>query len=76
MVQRRLSHDINQAYVGRTLEVLIEGADSRRGHVLSRTGQNKIVVLEPQEIAPGTFRDAIIERAEGQTLYGRLCASA
>jgi len=76
VVQRRLAHEVNQAYVGRTLEVLIEGADSRRGHVLSRTGQNKIVVLEPQEIAPGTFRDATIERAEGQTLYGRLGASA
>jgi hypothetical protein len=46
-VQRRLSHEVNQAYVGRTLEVLVEGIDQKRGNVLARTGQNKIVVLPP-----------------------------
>jgi tRNA-2-methylthio-N6-dimethylallyladenosine synthase len=74
-VQRRQSHAINQRYVGRTLEVLIEGTDSKRGNVLARTGQNKIVVLPPAAGEPGTFRDAVIDRAEGQTLYGTLRAS-
>jgi len=75
-IQRRLSHEINQGYVGRTLEVLIEGTDSKRGNVLARTGQNKIVVLPPDAAAPGTFRAANVERAEGQTLYGTLVGSA
>jgi tRNA-2-methylthio-N6-dimethylallyladenosine synthase len=75
-VQRRLSHEVNQGYVGRTLEVLVEGVDAKRGNVLSRTGQNKIVVLPPGSGAPGTFRQADIERAEGQTLYGTLRATA
>jgi tRNA-2-methylthio-N6-dimethylallyladenosine synthase len=74
-VQRRQSHEVNQAYVGRTLEVLLEGTDQKRGNVLSRTGQNKIVVLPPGAGEPGTFRDAVIEKAEGQTLYGTLRAS-
>ncbi len=75
-VQRKLSHDINQAWVGRSLEVLVEGADSKRGLVLARTGQNKIVVLPPASGAPGTFLEARIDRAEGMTLYGTVAASA
>jgi tRNA-2-methylthio-N6-dimethylallyladenosine synthase len=75
-LQRRLSHEVNQAYVGRTLEVLVEGKDEKRGNVLSRTGQNKIVVLPPSEVAPGTFVAARIARAEGQTLYGEIEAAS
>jgi tRNA A37 methylthiotransferase MiaB len=71
-----MSHEINQGYVGRTLEVLIEGTDSKRVNVLARTGQNKIVVLPPHESEPGSFREARIDRAEGQTLYGTLLATA
>jgi tRNA-2-methylthio-N6-dimethylallyladenosine synthase len=73
-VQRRLSHEVNQAYVGRTLEVLVEGVDQKRGNVLARTGQNKIVVLPPNAAEAGTFRMADIARAEGQTLHGTLRA--
>jgi len=73
-VQRKLSHEVNQAYVGRTLEVLVEGIDQKRGNVLARTGQNKIVVLPPNAGEAGTFRMADIARAEGQTLHGTLRA--
>ena len=73
--QRRLSHEVNQAYVGRTLEVLVEGKDEKRGNGLSRTGQNKIVVLPWSDaLVPGRFLEARIERAEGQTLYGALAS--
>ena len=75
-VQRRLSHEINQGYVGRTLEVLVEGIDQKRGNVLARTGQNKIVVLPPGSGEAGTFRQADILRAEGQTLHGTLRRTA
>jgi len=75
-VQRRLSHEINQTYVGRTLEVLVEGIDQKRGNVLARTGQNKIVVLPPESGEAGTFRQADILRAEGQTLHGTLRQTA
>jgi tRNA-2-methylthio-N6-dimethylallyladenosine synthase len=70
-LQRRLSHEVNQAYVGRTLEVLVEGRDEKRGNALGRTGQNKIVVLPWDDgLVPGRFLDVRVERAEGQTLYG------
>jgi tRNA-2-methylthio-N6-dimethylallyladenosine synthase len=71
VVQRRLSHEVNQGWVGRTLEVLVEGRDEKRGNVLARTGQNKIVVLAPDDdLVAGRFVDVRVERAEGQTLYG------
>ena len=71
-LQRKIAHEVNQGWVGRTVEVLIEGKDEKRGNVLARTPQNKIVVLPPDEHAPGTFRRATIARAEGQTLFGAL----
>lgn len=72
-VQRRLSHEVNQAWVGRTARVLLEGKDEKRGNGLARTGQNKIVVLPMFDgFKPGRFVDVAIERAEGQTLHGRL----
>ncbi len=70
--QRRLSNEVNQAWVGRRVEVLLEGRDEKRGNGLARTGQNKIVVLPWRDTdAPGRFLDVVIERAEGQTLHGR-----
>ncbi|MGH7725828.1 MAG: tRNA (N6-isopentenyl adenosine(37)-C2)-methylthiotransferase MiaB [Candidatus Eiseniibacteriota bacterium] len=77
-IQRRLSHEVNQAWVGRTLDVLVEGRDPKRGNWLTRTAQNKIVVLpgDDGEVPVGAFRSATIERAEGQTLYGRLAEVA
>jgi tRNA-2-methylthio-N6-dimethylallyladenosine synthase len=69
-LQKRIAHEVNQTWVGRTVEVLIEGKDEKRGNVLARTPQNKIVVLPPGELAPGTFGRASIASAQGQTLYG------
>jgi tRNA-2-methylthio-N6-dimethylallyladenosine synthase len=68
--QRAISHERNQRFVGRTLEVMIENRDAKRGHWLARSGHNKTVVLADAPFAVGDFVDAAIERAEGQTLYG------
>src|SRR5262245_12875165 len=79
-VQRRVSHERNQRFVGRTLEVMLEGRDSKRGNWLGKSGHNKTVVL-PDAVMPGAdpaeapltigdFVEARIERAEGLTLHG------
>jgi len=68
--QRQISHARNQRFVGRALEVLVEGRDRRRGHWLTRTGHNKILMLAECSVAIGGFALARVERAEGQTLYG------
>lgn len=72
--QKRLSHEVNQGYVGRTLKVLVEGRDPKRGTWLTRTGQNKIALLPDPGSDPeiGTFLLARIERAEGQTLHAAI----
>lgn len=77
-LQRKLSHEVNQAWVGRTLDVLVEGRDTKRGSWLTRTGQNKIAVLpaETADVSIGAFVRAAIARAEGQTLHGTLAGAA
>ena len=75
-LQRAISHDVNQAYVGRTLEALVEGRDAKRDTWLARTGQNKIVVLPAgTPVAAGDFHRVRIARAEGMTLYGAPAAA-
>ena len=74
--QRRISHARNQRFVGRELEVLVEGRDPRRGRWLTRTGHNKILLLADAPVAVGGFAVARVERAEGQTLFGSYAGPA
>jgi tRNA-2-methylthio-N6-dimethylallyladenosine synthase len=69
-VQRRVSHERNQRFLGRTLEVMLEGRDAKRGNWLGKTGHNKTVVLPDAPFALGDFVEARVDRAEGLTLYG------
>jgi tRNA-2-methylthio-N6-dimethylallyladenosine synthase len=77
LVQRR-AHERAQRFVGRTVEVLVEGTsrtdpDRLRG----RTRHNKVVNFSGLA-APGEFAQVEIERASSQTLSGaeRLLARA
>jgi tRNA-2-methylthio-N6-dimethylallyladenosine synthase len=69
-LQKRISNERNQRFVGRTLEVMLEGRDPKRGNWLGKSGHNKTVVLPEAPYAVGDFVDARIDRAEGLTLYG------
>lgn len=54
-LQNETSRDINQAQVGRTFEVLVEGPDQRHPHKLrGRTRQNKLMVFDGPESLIGT----------------------
>jgi tRNA-2-methylthio-N6-dimethylallyladenosine synthase len=75
-LQRTISHERNQRFVGRELETLVEQHDEKRAQWLSRTGQNKTLILAEAPLAIGTIIRAHVERAEGQTLYGRAVAGA
>ncbi len=63
---------INERWVGRVVEVLVEGPSLRNAERWSgRTGQNKIVVFEPPAgVAAGTSVRVKVELARPQTLYG------
>jgi tRNA-2-methylthio-N6-dimethylallyladenosine synthase len=71
-LQRGISHAVNQRLVGRVVEVLVEGREPRRGAWLTRTGQNKTLLLAPEAaVGVGDFVAVRVERAEGQSLHGR-----
>jgi tRNA-2-methylthio-N6-dimethylallyladenosine synthase len=69
-LQRRISGEVNQRLVGRTLEVLVEGRNTRYGNWICRTGHNKTILLPDAPLQVGDFVQAKVDRAEGQTLYG------
>jgi tRNA-2-methylthio-N6-dimethylallyladenosine synthase len=73
-VQNELSLKHNQAEIGQTREVLIEG-DSKRSDAChkGRTSQNKVVVFpKSQSLNPGDYAFVKIEGATSATLIGKI----
>ena len=68
---------LNEACVGRTLDVLAEGISLRNAQRWSgRSAGNKVVIFEPRpSIAPGDLVPVRITRAREQTLYGEVSGS-
>jgi tRNA-2-methylthio-N6-dimethylallyladenosine synthase len=76
-LQRRISAEINAAQVGRRERVLVEAPSKRSADEwLARTDAFRSVILPAAPgIAPGVIVDAIIERANAATLFGRVVPS-
>jgi tRNA-2-methylthio-N6-dimethylallyladenosine synthase len=73
-LQTRISTQRAAAQVGRTLEVLVEGAGRRGGSTQSRTRTNRIVHLGTEH-PPGTFLDARITSSAAHHLAGDVAAA-
>jgi tRNA-2-methylthio-N6-dimethylallyladenosine synthase len=73
-LQTRTSERLAAAQVGRTLEVLVEGAGRRGGSTQSRTRTNRIVHLGTDHPA-GTFLEARITGAAAHHLAGDVVAA-
>lgn len=74
-LQTELSLACNQKYVGRTVEVLVEGVSEKRGRqYIGRNPQNKVVLFEPTEAAvrPGDYVQVRVTRCSAVTLLGEL----
>ena len=72
-LQNRLSARSKKQDVGKTFEVLIEGASKRSTEFLSgRTSQNKVVVFPGGNRSRGDYVDVHIERCTSATLIGRI----
>ncbi|MBD5389582.1 tRNA (N6-isopentenyl adenosine(37)-C2)-methylthiotransferase MiaB [bacterium] len=74
-LQTELSLACNQKYVGRTVEVLVEGVSEKRGHqYIGRNPQNKVVLFEPTEavVRPGDYVQVRVTRCSAVTLLGEL----
>lgn len=74
-LQTELSLTCNQKYVGRTVEVLVEGVSEKRGRqYIGRNPQNKVVLFEPTEavVKPGDYVQVRVTRCTAVTLLGEL----
>jgi tRNA-2-methylthio-N6-dimethylallyladenosine synthase len=70
-LQTGIQRELNQALVGRTFEILVEGTN-RHGQATGRTPCNRIVHLESEKPDPGTYVRALVTRGLPNSLAGRL----
>jgi tRNA-2-methylthio-N6-dimethylallyladenosine synthase len=72
-LQKEISLKRNEAEIGRTLEVLVEGPSKRGSEFwMGRTDGNKIVVFEKGNFNAGDLIDVKIQRATANTLFGEV----
>ncbi|MEM0494776.1 MAG: tRNA (N(6)-L-threonylcarbamoyladenosine(37)-C(2))-methylthiotransferase [Thermofilum sp.] len=70
-VALRIAAEVNRSYVGRTVEVLINGT-SFRGDVAGRTPEYKLVIMKGYHVQPGEFVKARIVGATALHLIGEV----
>ena len=79
-VQNAICLEDNQPYLGRTVEILIEGpskvsrkrtSDGRTVQLVGRTTCDRIVVLEGSPELTGRILPVVIEKIDAFTLFGR-----
>jgi tRNA-2-methylthio-N6-dimethylallyladenosine synthase len=70
-LQERISGEVNQAFIGQTVEVLVEGPAKRQADWLSgKNGQFKTVVFPGNRAQPGTLTSVRVLSATAHTLIG------
>jgi tRNA-2-methylthio-N6-dimethylallyladenosine synthase len=70
-LQRDLSHQNTQSYVGKTLEVLIEGTSKKsEKHWMGRNSQNYVTVFPKKQEKIGDYIKVRIEECTSATLIG------
>jgi tRNA-2-methylthio-N6-dimethylallyladenosine synthase len=70
-LQNQITRNANQALVGKTCELLIEGPSPRGQGSLGRTRQGKVVILD-EEIPPGTLVSTMVKAVRGWTPIGQV----
>lgn len=72
-LQQELSLQHNKRDIGKTFEVLVEGFSKRsKKQMFGRTGQNKVVVFDAENILPGTLVNTVITDCSTATLKGKI----
>jgi tRNA-2-methylthio-N6-dimethylallyladenosine synthase len=83
-VQTAISLELNRPFIGRTMEVLVEGpsksAAKEEAHagplqLVGRTSCDRIVVFEGNERLIGRFASVTIQDASPVTLFGEVCTT-
>ncbi len=70
-VQRRLSNEHTQKYIGKTIEVLIEGTSKKSdAHWMARNSQNYVAIFPKGDEKVGDYVMVTIEECTSATLIG------
>lgn len=70
-VQKTLSRQENERFLGKRTQVLVEGKARNNGHVYGKNEFNKTTVLPGDESLIGKFVSTEIKALEGGALYGQ-----
>ena len=72
-LQKQITGEINQTYIGKTVEVLVEDEPARHPGMLSgRTATFKNTIFEKGNHRIGDLVDVEVERSRGSGLFGRV----
>lgn len=71
-VQCKISHDINDTYIGKTVKILVDSFEDKNGIRVynGRTLTNKLVHFEAKNAEVGCFKEIKISRAGAFDLFG------
>jgi tRNA-2-methylthio-N6-dimethylallyladenosine synthase len=76
-LQKRITGEINETYVGKTVEVLVEEEPEKHpGHWSGRTDTFKNTIFPAEDFRIGEIVRVEIERSRGSGLYGRALGRA
>jgi ribosomal protein S12 methylthiotransferase len=81
-VQQRIAFEKNEARVGETVEVLVEGAHAETEHLLVGRAATQApdvdgqILLNDGHAAPGTFVRVLLTETAGYDLVGRILGAA
>ncbi len=81
-VQQRIVFEKNEARLGETVEVLVEGAHAETEHLLVGRASTQApdvdgqILLNDGEAAPGTFARVLLTETAGYDLVGRILSAA
>ena len=73
-LQKRIATDINARYLGRTMDVLVEG--TAKGRWYGRTRTNKLIHFDSDQLLAGAMVDVEVTATEPWYLEGQLAALA
>ena len=72
-IQNEISYENNKKYVGKTVEVLVEGESKNNPETfMGRSRRNKLIIFPRQEGIIGKIVDVKINQVKSWTLYGEI----
>jgi tRNA-2-methylthio-N6-dimethylallyladenosine synthase len=71
-IQTKINRELNEAEIGKTHEVLIEGVSKRdKNDLRGRNSQNKMIIFPKENYSLGDFVNVKVEKSTSATLIGK-----